>query len=303
MEKNLDGLGILYLCPTPIGNLEDMTFRAVRILGEADLIAAEDTRHTGMLLKHFDIGRPLVSYHEHNKAEKGPVLIDELLSGKTVALVSDAGMPAISDPGADLVQLAIDAGITVVPLPGPNAALTALIASGLDTTEFTFIGFLPKRANRRKETLLRLRSYEGTLIFYEAPHRLREVLPDLLSVLGNRPVTVGRELTKKFETFTRTTLDGLLADLDQLTWKGEFVLLLGGSDTLMGAPPGLSGEAGSEDDYNKKIMALELPYTEAVQALVDTGLTKKDAIREIARQRGVSRRDVYNAVEAAKEDR
>jgi len=277
--------GTLYLVPTPIGNLEDMTYRAVRILSEVDIIAAEDTRHTGQLLNHFGIAKPLISYHEHNKEQKGPELISYLLAGQSVAQCSDAGMPAISDPGSDLVALAIEAGISIVPLPGANAGLTALIASGLDTKQFTFIGFLPKRGKHRLESLEVLRGQEGTLVFYEAPHRLRDVLEDMYTVLGNRPIVLARELTKKFEEFTRQTLEDLLASVDRITCKGEFVVLVGGAET------GDSLEGKGTDT------AVELPYAEAVAQLVAQGLPKKEAIRTVAKERGVSRRDVYNAVE------
>ena len=191
--------GILYLVPTPIGNLEDMTYRAVRILGEVDAIAAEDTRHTGILLKHFDIKKPLISYHEHNKEEKGAYIIELLLEGQSIACVSDAVMPAISDPGADLATKAIEEGIKVVPLPGANAALTGLIASGLDTKSFAFAGFLPKRGKHRVEELQRLSQVTGTLIFYEAPHRLQEVLQDMYEAFGNRSITVARELQRSLK--------------------------------------------------------------------------------------------------------
>lgn len=274
--------GTLYLVPTPIGNLEDMTYRAVRILGEVDAIAAEDTRHTGLLLKHFDIKKPLISYHEHNKEEKGLAIIHMLLEGQHIACVSDAGMPAISDPGADLVNKAIAAAIPIVSLPGANAALTALIASGLDTKQFTFFGFLPKRGKHRNEALEAIRQYRGTLLFYEAPHRLEEVLLDMYKVLGNRPIVIAREVTKKFETFLRTDLASLCSDLDEITYKGEFVLLLGGAET---------------SDEEKLSEEVPLSYEDAVAALVTEGMPKKEAIREVAKRFGVSRRDVYNAVE------
>lgn len=277
--------GTLYLVPTPIGNLEDMTYRAVRILSEVDIIAAEDTRHTGQLLNHFGIAKPLISYHEHNKEQKGPELIGYLLAGQSVAQCSDAGMPAISDPGSDLVALAIEAGISIVPLPGANAGLTALIASGLDTKQFTFIGFLPKRGKHRLESLEVLKRQEGTLVFYEAPHRLRDVLEDMYTVLGNRPIVLARELTKKFEEFTRQTLEDLLASVDRITCKGEFVVLVGGAET------------GDSLDGKGTDTAVELPYAEAVAQLVAQGIPKKEAIRTVAKERGVSRRDVYNAVE------
>lgn len=274
--------GTLFLVPTPIGNLEDMTYRAVRILGEVDAIAAEDTRHTGILLKHFDIKKPLISYHEHNK-EKGTYIIELLLEGQSVACVSDAGMPAISDPGADLVIKAIEEGITVVPLPGANAALTALIASGLDTKSFTFAGFLPKRGKHRVEELQRLSQVTSTLLFYEAPHRLQEVLEDMYEAFGNRSITVTRELTKKFETFVRTDLESLVKNFEQLTYKGEFVLIVGGADTV-------------ESDTSE-VVDEPVSYVDAVQALVDTGIPKKEAIRQVAKRFNVSRRDVYNIVE------
>lgn len=277
-------LGTLYLVPTPIGNLEDMTYRAVRILSQVDMVAAEDTRHTGQLLAHFDISKPLISYHEHNKESKGPELIRLLLDGNDIAQCSDAGMPAISDPGADLVTLAIEAGVPIVPLPGANAGLTALIASGLDTKQFNFMGFLPKRAKKRLESLEIIKAKEGSLIFYEAPHRLQDVLIDMYKVLGDRPICLAREVTKRYEEFVRTSLKALMDSLDSLTYKGEFVLILGGAETGE-----LQPDAGSAGE--------DLSYVEAVQLLIDGGMAKKEAIRTIAKERGVSRRDVYNAVE------
>lgn len=288
MTKETTGnVGTLYLVPTPIGNLEDITYRAVRVLQEADLIAAEDTRHSGLLLKQLDIQKPLTSYHEHNKAAKGLQLIEKLLAGETIALVSDAGMPAISDPGADLVTLAIEAGIPIVPLPGPNAALTALTAAGMDTTEFTFFGFLPKKSKNRKELLARAATYGGTLLFYEAPHRLEQTLQELYEGLGNRPITIARELTKRFETFVRTDLASVTADPSMLTIKGEFVLLVGGR-----------GTAEISDDTAETVVTEET-YVTSVQALMADGVPKKEAIRETAKRLGVARRDVYNAVEQA----
>ena len=274
--------GTLFLIPTPIGNLEDMTYRAVRTLQEVDVVAAEDTRHTGVLLQHFNIAKPMISYHEHNKAEKGGDLIQRLLDGQSVGLVSDAGMPAISDPGEDLVKEAIDAGIPIVPLPGANAGLTALIASGQNTKEFHFIGFLPKRKQNAKDVLSRIATYEGTLIFYEAPHRIEETIQSLYEGLGNRPITVGRELTKKFETFTRTTLLALRNDFSQIVEKGEFVLLVGGKETVTD---------------ETKVEEVLLSPLEAALALMKTGVPKKEAARQIAKERGLSRRDIYNEIE------
>ena len=274
--------GTLFLIPTPIGNLEDMTYRAVRTLQEVDVVAAEDTRHTGVLLQHFNIVKPMISYHEHNKVDKGIELIGRLLEGQSVGLVSDAGMPAISDPGEDLVKEAIDVGIPIVPLPGANAGLTGLIASGQNTKEFHFIGFLPKRKQNVKEVLSRIATYEGTLIFYEAPHRIEETIQNLYEGLGNRPITVGRELTKKFETFSRTTLLVLRNDFSQIVEKGEFVLLVGGKETVTD---------------ETKVEEVVLSPLEAALALIEEGVPKKEAARQIAKERGLSRRDIYNEIE------
>ncbi len=280
--------GTLFLIPTPIGNLEDMTYRAVRTLQEVDVVAAEDTRHTGVLLQHFNIAKPMISYHEHNKAEMGADLIQRLLDGQSIGLVSDAGMPAISDPGEDLVKEAIDAGIPIVPLPGANAGLTALIASGQNTKEFHFIGFLPKRKQNVKDMLSRIATYEGTLIFYEAPHRIEETIQSLYEGLGNRSITVGRELTKKFETFTRTTLFELQNDFSQIIEKGEFVLLVGGSETV------------TDETMVEEVLLSPL---EAALALIKEGMPKKEAARQIAKERGLSRRDVYNEIELYSKER
>lgn len=277
------GHGYLYLCPTPIGNLEDITLRTYKILKEVDYVAAEDTRNTGRLLQCYGLNKSLISYHEHNKEAKGLELIELLKSGKSIAIVSDAGMPAISDPGADIVIKAIANNLSIVPLPGANAALTALMVSGLDTTEFTFVGFLPKRKKHRTETLERIKSYQGTLIFYEAPHRIEEVLNAMYQVLGDRPVVLGREVTKKFETFTRTTLANILAEPNQIIIKGEFVVLVGGVLTV-------ETEMVDEEQMNP---------VEAVLSLINDGIAKKDAIREIAKERNISRREIYNAVESA----
>ena len=270
--------GTLYLCATPIGNLEDITYRTVRCLREADLIAAEDTRHTKQLLSAYEIDTPLTSYHEHNKAEKGPLLIQKLQEGMMLALVSDAGMPAICDPGSDLVRLAIEAKVPVVPLPGPNAGLTGLIASGMDTTRFTFIGFLPKTQKHRLPVLESIKQYEGTLIFYEAPHRIRSVLTEIVAVLGDRQAVLCRELTKKYEQYMRGTLCQLQDELATQGTRGEFVIL------VAGAAPEESSAADSNVDY-----------ASLVQELMDQGVDKKEAIRTVARRCGVSKRSVYQA--------
>ncbi len=270
--------GTLYLCATPIGNLEDITYRTVRCLREADLIAAEDTRHTKQLLSAYEIDTPLTSYHEHNKAEKGPLLIQKLQEGTMLALVSDAGMPAICDPGSDLVRLAIEAGIPVVPLPGPNAGLTGLIASGMDTTRFTFIGFLPKTQKHRLPVLERIKQYEGTLIFYEAPHRIQHVLTEIMAVLGDRQAVLCRELTKKYEQYMRGTLSQLQHELAAQGTRGEFVILVAGAE-----PENPAAADGNVD------------YASLVQELMDQGVDKKEAVRMVARRCGVPKRSVYQA--------
>ena len=284
-ESNSGGerkIGTLYLCATPIGNLEDMTYRAVRVLGEVPLIAAEDTRRTRQLLTHFGLSTRLVSYHEHNKDEKGPRLIAWLEEGNDLACVSDAGLPGVADPGARLAADAVAAGIRVVPLPGANAALSALIASGLDTERFSFVGFLPRTKEKRRERLSEISGREDTLIFYEAPHRLAETMKAILDALGDRPAAIARELTKKFEEFRRGRLSELLAWCGETPPRGEFVLVVGGAEEKTEAVP-----AAPED-------AVELARTLAAR-----GMAKKEAIREAARRTGLSRRDVYQAVLAA----
>ena len=272
--------GRLYLSATPIGNLEDMTFRAVRMLGEADVIAAEDTRHTRKLLSHYDIHTPAVSYHEHNKLARGPELVEKMLAGATVVCVSDAGLPGISDPGAHLAQLAIEAGIEVSPLPGANAALSALICSGLDTTAFTFYGFLPKSAKKRRELLERIRCSPETLIFYEAPHHLRETLGQLREALGNmRPAVAARELTKHYEEFNRRTLGELCDYYQEHEPRGEFVLIVSGFD---------SSTAASDEE------AAPANPVELVAKLEADGMPRKEAMRQAAKTLNMSRRDIYN---------
>jgi len=221
--------GTLYLVATPIGNVEDLSPRAQRILGAVDLIAAEDTRHTQGLLTRFAIKKPLVSYHDHNKERRTPELIGKLAQGASVAIVSDAGSPGISDPAFTLVRAAVEADLAVVAVPGPSSALCALEVSGLPTDRFVFEGFLPRRAMRRKRRIEELRADPRTLIFFESPHRLRESLRDLASVLGERPASISRELTKKFEETRRGTLRSLLEWVEEAPPRGEFVLVVGGA--------------------------------------------------------------------------
>lgn len=221
-------IGKLFLCPTPIGNLKDITLRTLEVLKSVDLIAAEDTRNTLKLLNHFDINCPLTSYYEHNKAQKGGLLIEKLKSGQNIALVSDAGMPAISDPGEDLVRLCIEEGIEIVPLPGASAFTTALVASGMSTGRFSFEGFLTTNKRNRKQHLAEVKNDTRTLIFYEAPHKLMYTLTDMLEVFGNRDIVLARELTKKFEEFNRTTIADAISYYELNPPKGEFVLIIKG---------------------------------------------------------------------------
>lgn len=273
--------GCLYLVATPIGNLEDMTYRGVRILSEADLIAAEDTRNTRKLLSHYDIHTPLTSYHEHNKFTKGPQLIEKLNEGMNIAAVSDAGLPGIADPGTHLVQLAIAENIKVVPVPGANAALSALICSGLDTVKFTFIGFLPKTAKKRRELLTGIKNRMETLIFYETPYHLKDMLKELAEVLGEeRQAAACRELTKKFEEFKRGTLAQLKTYFAENEPRGEFVVVV----------------SGCEENEIEQQQKVSLTPVEYVQKLINEGNTKKDAMKMAAKVLNISRRDVYQAV-------
>jgi 16S rRNA (cytidine1402-2'-O)-methyltransferase len=265
--------GRLYVVGTPIGNLEDITYRAVRVLREAGRIACEDTRQTRKLLEHYGIQTPTISYHEHNEAERAAELVELLQGGETIALVSDAGVPLISDPGYRLVYAAIEAGIPVEPIPGPSAALAALSASGLPTDAFHFGGFLPAKPGQRMHALEHLAEEQATLIFFEAPHRILETLEAVEQVLGPRPVVVARELTKLHEEFLRGTpaevRNRLLAN-DAI--KGEITLLI--------------GKASEPPSDNT-------PLDEAVDALVRNGTARMDAIKQVARKRGLSKREVY----------
>ena len=270
--------GLLYLVATPIGNLEDITARALRILREADLIAAEDTRVTRKLLAHFDIHTPLTSYHAHTSEGKSDLLVEKLKSGQTIALVSDAGTPAISDPGADLVAAAISEGIRVEPIPGASAVIAALIASGLPTGRFVFEGFLPRTKPDRRERLLAASRETRTVIFYEAPPRIREILADLLKVCApDRRLVAAREVTKKFEEFVRGTLTEVQAHFAIHDPRGEFVLILEGA--------GESTTTAEPDDS---------PDTETLlREALERGVSARDAARDIAKQTGEPRNIVY----------
>jgi 16S rRNA (cytidine1402-2'-O)-methyltransferase len=280
------GMGTLYIVGTPIGNLEDITARALRILREVAVIAAEDTRQTRKLLNHFEIPTPAVSYHEHNQRTAGPQLIERLLAGDDVAVVTDAGMPAISDPGADLVRLALEAGIPVVPVPGPTAFTTAVVVSGLNTDRFVFEGFLPAKGKERRAALERLKAESRTWILYEAPHRVIETLEDLRDALGDRPMAAARELTKVFEEVRRGTPKELLAHFTEHAPRGEFVLV------VSGAP----AEAVQVEEATPQALS------QAVATLEAAGVDRKTAMKQVADRFGLTKRDVYQALLELKEE-
>lgn len=265
--------GTLYIVATPIGNLEDITYRAVRILGEVDLIAAEDTRHSLKLLNHFNISKSLTSYFDHNQQFKGERILNALRQGKNVALISDAGTPCISDPGYNLVRDAVAEGIAVVPIPGACAAITALAGSGLPSDSFTFAGFPPARQGKRRAFLSGLSALPGTLLLYEAPHRLEDTLRDIHEVLGERQVVVARELTKIYEEFIRGTAPGIIAAIDQGRVRGEVVILIA---------PGEAVQAEAE------------PLDELLRRMLDEeGLSVKDAAKKASLITGTSRSETY----------
>ena len=271
--------GTLFLCPTPIGNLSDISERIINTLKNADLIAAEATRNTLKLLNKFDITVPLTSYYEHNKAQKGNLLIKKLLDGKNIALVSDAGMPAISDPGEDLVKLCVENGINIVSLPGPSAFATALVASGLPTGRFCFEGFLSVNKKSRTEHLEEVKNETRTLIFYEAPHKLLNTLKDMLGVFGERRITLARELTKKFEEYTRTTLSEAVKIYEENPPKGEFVLIIDGADKE------------KLEKEKKEALPSCKELLEKYSALGESG---KPLVKKVAAELGIKNREVYD---------
>ncbi|MDI6617975.1 MAG: 16S rRNA (cytidine(1402)-2'-O)-methyltransferase [Clostridiales bacterium] len=272
--------GKLFLCGTPIGNLEDITERAKRILSEVDLIAAEDTRQTLKLLNHFDIKKELVSYHEHNKIERGPKLIESLKAGLNIALVTDAGMPGISDPGEDIVRLCIDEGIGVEVIPGPTASITALVISGFPTRRFIFEGFLPKGGKERRKIIEELKNETRTVIVYEAPHRIKATLKELYECLGDREIAICRELTKKFEEVIRTGLKDASRIYDDREPKGEFVIVIKGKSVE------------DIEKQNQKVWE-NISVDDHINMYIKRGMNKKDAMKKVAKDRGVSKRDIY----------
>jgi len=273
--------GKLYLCATPIGNLGDITYRCVETLKEVDLIAAEDTRRTLGLINHLGIEKPLTSYFEHNKKEKGEYLISEMKSGKNIALVSDAGTPAISDPGEDLVKMCAEEGIQVVPIPGAVAGINALISSALPTQRFTFEGFLTVNKRGRSEHLSSLEDETRTMLFYEAPHKLLSTLRDMREHFGNRKIALCRELTKIHEEILRTTLDDAIKMYGENPPRGEFVLVI-------------EGKSAEDIEKEERESWDNMSISDHVEMYIKQGIDEKEALKKVAKDRGVSKRDIYN---------
>lgn len=276
-ETSLRDIGKLYICPTPIGNLEDITLRVLNTLKEVDLIAAEDTRHTIKLLNHFQIKKPLTSYHEHNKREKGEVIIQKILNGESIALVSDAGMPGISDPGEDLIKLAIENNIEVTALPGATASILALVLSGLPTGKFVFEGFLPSKGKERREALLNIKLERRTIILYESPYRIKALLDLMLEVLGDRDIALCRELTKKYEEVFRGSVKEAIDKYNEEEPKGEFVVIIQGNS--------------KEEDIEEK--EWEISIKAHLNMYINEGMSKKDAVKKVAEERGIAKNEVY----------
>lgn len=272
--------GKLHICATPIGNLKDITYRVVETLKDVDLIAAEDTRHTLKILNHYDIKKPLISYHEHNKAKIGLKLIEKLKAGVNIALVSDAGMPGISDPGEDLIKLAIENNIQVDALPGASASILALVLSGFSTKKFVFEGFLPSAKKERKKGLEKLKTEYRTIILYEAPHRLLDLLQDISNVLGNRNIAIARELTKKYQEICRGTVLEVIEIFANKSIKGEFVVVV---------------EGVSEDEiaaFDKQLWD-DMDIKEHLRLYIQKGFTKKEAIKKVSKERKIPKNIIY----------
>ncbi len=280
--------GTLFVVGTPIGNLEDITLRALRVLKEVDLIACEDTRRTQQLLNHYQIATATISYHEHNEMTRAPELVIRMEEGARIALVTDAGMPVISDPGFRLVHLAVRHGMPVVPIPGASAFVAALAASGMPVEKFRFLGFLPSKRGERLKALERMKEATKTLVFYEAPHRLAAMLKDALEVLGDRDAVIAREVTKVYEEFLRGTLASLLAQLKEKPVKGEITVLVG-PHALNAAP----ATAESAKPIRKEVM----------QVMTARGLDERGALKVVARTRGISRSEAYRQLQFEKSSR
>lgn len=276
-------MGTLFICGTPIGNIEDITLRVLRTLKEADLIAAEDTRQSVKLLNHYDIKTPLTSYHEHNKAEKGPVLLAQLLEGKNIALVTDAGMPGISDPGEDLIRLCYENNVPVTVVPGATAAVTALVLSGMSGRSYVFEGFLPANKHARERVLEGLKRQTATIILYEAPHKLAKTLQELANTLGSRPAAVVKELTKRHETVQKAPLPDLARYYDENAPRGEFVIIIEGIDY--------------QDIENERIAEnSQMSIEEHFNMYISRGMDEKNAMKAVAKDRGIGKREVYDVI-------
>ncbi|MFK3961799.1 16S rRNA (cytidine(1402)-2'-O)-methyltransferase [Guptibacillus hwajinpoensis] len=272
--------GKLYLVPTPIGNLNDMTFRAIQTLKDVDLIAAEDTRQSKKLTNHFEIETRLISYHEHNKESSGYKLLERLREGQSIALISDAGMPAISDPGYEIVSACVAEEIPVIPLPGANAAITALVASGLPTQHFYYYGFLSRQKKERKIELQQLKTIPSPVLFYEAPHRLKEMMKAVLEVLGNREIIIARELTKKYEEFIRGSVEEVLRWCEENEIRGEFCVIV---------------EGGIAEEVNEELWWENFTLRDHVEHYINDGMKSKDAIKQVSIDRELPKREVYQA--------
>ena len=283
MTQNTTEKGTLYLCATPIGNLEDMTFRVIKTLKEVDLIAAEDTRNTIKLLNHFEIKTPMTSYHEYNKIDKAKYLVEKMLNGTNIALVTDAGTPGISDPGEEIVKQAYQAGITVTSLPGACACITALTLSGLSTRRFSFEAFLPTDKKERKFILDSLKTETRTTIIYEAPHHLKSTLAELYSYIGNRKITLCRELTKLHETIQQMTLESAMEYYNTTAPKGEYVMVIEGISHRQ-------LEEQSIQEWEK------ITIQEHMDIYLTQGMDKKSAMKQVAADRGIPKREVYNSL-------
>lgn len=273
--------GKLYLCATPIGNLEDITYRVIRTLKEVDIIGAEDTRNSIKLLNHFDIHTSMTSYHEYNKVDKARYLVGEIQKGKNVAIITDAGTPGISDPGEEICRQCVEAGIEVSSLPGPAACITALTMSGLPTRRFSFEAFLPRDKKERQMILEELKAETRTIVMYEAPHRLKDTLKELLKHLGNRKISLCREITKKYEENIYTTIEDAIKMYEVNDPRGEYVLVIEGRDR-------------EKDEIEKQNNWMNMELTEHMNLYLEQGMDKKSAMKQVAKDRGVSKRDVYN---------
>lgn len=272
--------GKLFVCPTPIGNLDDITYRTLKVLNDVDMIAAEDTRHSIKLLNHFEISKPLTSYHEHNKYDKANSIVESLKSGKNVAIITDAGMPGISDPGEKLIYAAIQEGIDVEVLPGASAFVVALVGSGLSTRRFMFEGFLDRDKKKKKARLEEMKYVDVTMIIYESPHRLKETLKLMKEYWGNRKISICRELTKKYEQYLRSSIEEAISYYEKNDPKGEFILIVEGSNEK-------KPQENSYDDLTEKEYVIEL---------MNQGMSKKDAIKKVSKERGLKKDIVYKQV-------